>query len=558
MDFPLIRSRERQSVPERPSTNGTNTPTAAAADIIDRRPHTPDKDLPGGANWVVQKFGGTSVGKFAVRIAEEIVVAGLRDQRVAVVCSARSTGTKAEGTTNRLLRAARDVLAGAAGKYVDIVEAVKVDHVRAGEECFMGGSSGSSSREILEGYTESVNAECLELLKDLGGAYQLEEMTSGTMDKVMSRGEKLSCLFMTALLQARGVNAVYVDLSAVITFPTAKGLNDDFYRRLAVAMTDRILSHGPDVVPVITGYFGKVPGGLLDQVGRGYTDLCAALVAVGLKARELQIWKEVDGIFTADPRKVPTARLLDSVTPSEAAELTFYGSEVIHPFTMDQVIRASIPIRIKNVMNPRNSGTVIFPDPADELAARKRAGLFRNRSVSNLSPPHARGPKRPTAVTIKPSITVLNVHSKRRTRAHGFLMSIFRILDTHGLSVDLISSSEVHVSMAIHSESALLSGQGEEEMKIEDAALQGAVDDLSRWGDVDLVPNMAIISLVGRQLRSMVGISGRFFSTLGEHGVNIEMISQGASEINISCVIEEREANRALNVVHTNLFTFLE
>jgi len=150
------------------------------------------------------------------------------------------------------------------------------------------------------------------------------------------------------------------------------------------------------------------------------------------------------------------------------------------------------------------------------------------------------------------------VHSKRRTRAHGFLMSIFSILDKHGLSVDLISSSEVHVSMAIHSESALLSGQGEEEMKIEDAALQGAVDDLSRWGDVDLVPNMAIISLVGRQLRSMVGISGRFFSTLGEHGVNIEMISQGASEINISCVIEEREANRALNVVHTNLFTFLE
>ncbi|KAK0940949.1 hypothetical protein LTR29_007507 [Friedmanniomyces endolithicus] len=544
MEFPVIR-RERQSVRERPSTNGTNTPNGE----IDRRPHTQDKDLPGGANWVVQKFGGTSVGKFAVKIAEDIVVAGLKDQRIAVVCSARSTGTKAEGTTNRLLRAARDVLAGSR-KYVGIVEALRVDHVQAGQDCI------GNSPKILKHYTESVNAECHELLKDLGGAHQLEEMTSGTMDKVMSRGEKLSCLYMTALLQARGVNAAYVDMSSVITFSTAKGLNDDFYRHLAEAMTDKILSHGPGVVPVITGYFGKVPGGLLDQVGRGYTDLCAALVAVGLHARELQIWKEVDGIFTADPRKVPTARLLDSVTPSEAAELTFYGSEVIHPFTMDQVIRASIPIRIKNVMNPRHNGTTIFRDPADEAAAKKRSGLFRNRSVSNLAL-HAR-PKRPTAVTIKPSITVLNVHSKRRTRAHGFLMSIFSILDKHGLSVDLISSSEVHVSMAIHSESALLSGQGEEEMKIEDAALQGAVDDLSRWGDVDLVPNMAIISLVGRQLRSMVGISGRFFSTLGEHGVNIEMISQGASEINISCVIEEREANRALNVVHTNLFTFLE
>lgn len=140
-------------------------------------------------------------------------------------------------------------------------------------------------------------------------------------------------------------------------------------------------------------------------------------------------------------------------------------------------------------------------------------------------------------------------------------MSIFSTLDRHGLSVDLISSSEVHVSMALHSEYALLSGSGPDELSIESESLQNAVNDLTQTGlgcDVDLVPSMAIISLVGRQLRSMVGISGRFFSTLGENGINIEMISQGASEINISCVIEEREANRALNVVHTNLFTFLE
>ena len=464
------------------------------------------------------------------------------------MCSARSTGTKAEGTTNRLLRAARDVSDGDATKYVGLVEEVRLDHVKAAAACIADGG-------ILANYTEDVNATCFTLLKILESAHFLKAVTSQTMDMVMSVGEKLSCLYMTALLQDRGVNAAYVDMSEVIDFRTSKGLGDEFYSDLALALGRKVLAHGVDIVPVITGYFGQVPGGLLDQIGRGYTDLCAALVAVGLKARELQIWKEVDGIFTADPRKVPTARLLDSVTPSEAAELTFYGSEVIHPFTMDQVIKASIPIRIKNVMNPRNDGTVIFPDPADELNI-KRPGLFRNRSVSNLSQ-HQR-PKRPTAVTIKPQITVLNVHSKKRTRAHGFLMSIFSTLDKHGLSVDLISSSEVHVSMALHSESAMLSGQGEEEMKIESEALKGAVDDLKKWGDVDLVAGMAIISLVGRQLRSMVGISGRFFSTLGEHGVNIEMISQGASEINISCVIEEKEANRALNVVHTNLFTFLE
>lgn len=382
-----------------------------------------------------------------------------------------------------------------------------------------------NSEDIIERYAAAVNEECDGLIRILESAQHLTEVSRRTEDKIVAKGEKLSCLYMTALLQDSGVKAAYIDLSDVIDFDMGKGLNDDFYRNLSLAFANAVLAAG-DVVPVITGYFGNVPGGLLTQVGRGYTDLCAALVAVGLKASELQIWKEVDGIFTADPRKVPTARLIDSVTPSEAAELTFYGSEVIHPFTMDQVIKASIPIRIKNVMNPRNQGTIIWPDAADDLAGKKPA-LFRNKSMSNLA--HTGGPKRPTAVTIKRGITVLNVHSKKRTRAHGFLMSIFSVLDKWHLSVDLISSSEVHVSMALHSEVALLSGAGpdSEELKIESSALKGAVEDLSVWGDIDLVPNMAIVSLIGRQLRNMVGISGRFFGVLGDNNINIEMISQG-------------------------------
>ena len=479
--------------------------------------------------------------------------AGLRDKtRIALVCSARSTHTKSEGTTNRLLRAARCVeKPDSDDKYVEIVHTIRQDHIHAGQRDI-------TDPEVAQKYTDEVTAECLNLLKILESAQFLKDVSPQTEDMIMSVGEKLACLYMTALLQSCGVNATYVDLSEVVTVTFAKKLGDDFYTGLAHVLGETVQRLGDDVVPVITGYFGKVPGGLLKEIGRGYTDLCAALVAVGVKARELQIWKEVDGIFTADPRKVPNAVLLDSVTPSEASELTFYGSEVIHPFTMDQVIRASIPIRIKNVMNPRNKGTVIYPSHADDIAARN-PGLFRNRSTSNLlnGASGLQPPKRPTAVTIKGGITVLNVHSKKRTRAHGFLGSIFSILDKHGLSVDLISSSEVHVSMALHSEISLLSGGGEEEMKIESDALKKTVEDLRAFGtDVSLDGGMAIISLVGRQLKSMVGISGKFFSTLGMHGINIEMISQGASEINISCVIEERHANRALNVVHTNLFTF--
>lgn len=418
------------------------------------------------------------------------------------------------------MRAAREAEKVTSRRYVEIVDVIRQDHLTTGKDTV-------KSTEILDEYAVAVNDECDTLIKILESAQHLGEVSRRTEDKIVAKGEKLSCLYMTALLKDSGVRAQYVDLSEIINFQVGKVLNDEFYRNLSLALAEAVHACG-DAVPVITGYFGTVPGGLLTQVGRGYTDLCAALVAVGLQASELQIWKEVDGIFTADPRKVPTARLLDSVTPSEAAELTFYGSEVIHPFTMDQVIKASIPIRIKNVMNPRNQGTVIWPDAADAEAGKK-AALFRNRSLSNLA---SQGrPKRPTAVTIKRGITVLNVHSKRRTRAHGFLMSIFSVLDKWHLSVDLISSSEVHVSMALHSEVALLSGAGpdSEEMKIESTALKGAVEDLSVWGDVDLVPSMAIVSLIGRQLRNMVGISGRFLGVLGENNINIEMISQGLS-----------------------------
>ncbi len=351
----------------------------------------------------------------------------------------------------------------------------------------------------------------------------------------------------------------------MLSFNGADRLDAGFYRCAADTFAAKILAC-EDRVPVVTGFFGNVPGSLIDgEIGRGYTDLCAALVAVGLEAKELQVWKEVDGIFTADPSKVPTARLLASITPSEAAELTFYGSEVIHHLTMDQVIKAvpPIPIRIKNVMNPRGNGTVVVPDPV--LAPGQQ--LRRSRpSEANLR----RTPKRPTAVTIKDRISVINIHSDKRSIAHGFVARVFSILDQNQISVDLISTSEVHVSMAIHLTNPAAS------------KLDRARHDLGELGDVSVLHDMAILSLVGADMKNMVGIAGKMFSTLGEHNVNIEMISQGkayipfprrpcvsfqladrrgcvgASEINISCVIDAREATRAMNILHTNLFTFLE
>ena len=353
-----------------------------------------------------------------------------------------------------------------------------------------------------------------------------------------------------------------------------KALPQEFYDSLAVALGERLKQCGARV-PVVTGFFGPVPGSLLRQVGRGYTDLCSALLAVGLEASELQIWKEVDGIFTADPRKVPTARLIPVISPDEAAELTYYGSEVVHPFTMEQAIRRKIPIRIKNVENPRGGGTVIHPDPeADELASPTTLAHTVPEPVS-LAALHtlaratedSQRKRLPTAVTIKEHIVVLNINSNRKSVSHGFLAGIFSTLDKFGVVVDLISTSEVHVSMAIEdvldrkalarvvrelekSGSVRRPSLAHTHTLTRTFALTHARTHARSRAQVSVHRDMAILSLVGKQMRHLVGIAGRMFTTLGGGNVNVEMISQGANEINISCVIDGRDAVKALNLIH--------
>ena len=239
----------------------------------------------------------------------------------------------------RLLRAAREAEAEnvESQQYRGIVECIRDDHLQAA-------ATHIRSPEIVENLREEIEEECHDLTVFLAAVQRVGEISSKSIDKIISKGEKLSCRYVAAVLQDRGVDSQFVDLAEVVDIKATHGLDQTFYQATAI-LVGKVIEACGDRVPVITGYFGTVPGGLLDQIGRGYTDLCAALVAVGLEAKELQIWKEVDGIFTADPRKVPTARLLASITPAEAAELSFFGSEVIHPFTMEQVIRARIPIR---------------------------------------------------------------------------------------------------------------------------------------------------------------------------------------------------------------------
>lgn len=386
-------------------------------------------------------------------------------------------------------------------EYERLVSLISEDHVHAAQTYI-------TNTAIQEALIAKIQSDCSDILEFRLAAQKFHLQIDGrSKDRIVSYGEKLSCRFMASLLRDRGVDAEFVDLSDIIHFK-ATTINADFYAQLSAALANKIHACGT-AVPVLTGYFGPAPGGLMDgEIGRGYTDLCAALCAVGLKAEELQVWKEVDGIFTADPNKVPTARLLSTITPAEAAELTFYGSEVIHHLTMDQVIHASPPIRIriKNVKAPRGNGTLVVPDPVLDMGTQ----ILRTRSFIQKS---RKTPRRPTAVTIKNQISVINVHSNKRSISHGFFAKVFAILDRLQLSVDLISTSEVHVSLAVHA--------------VSDDDLEKARIALEPCGEVSILKKMAILSLVGSEMKNMVGISGRMFSTLGENNVNIEMISQG-------------------------------
>ncbi|KAJ2785396.1 Aspartokinase [Coemansia interrupta] len=495
--------------------------SADPAQIITKIQNPPNKPT------LVLKFGGTSVGKFVQNICGQII----------------PTDVKAKGTTTRLVKAADSVLGDNAVDHQKIVQDILDDHLEAAQE-------NISSQQIKDDLSASLSDVCRRLKVFLDAAEVINEVSPKSKDIIVGTGEKLACEYIAAVLQDKGVDAKYVNLEKVVDRHfDASHLDQTFYDYLAQRLSASVNDCG-DSVPVVTGYFGPCPGSILYSIGRGYTDLTAALIAVGVAAQELQIWKEVDGIFTADPRKVPTARLLKIITPEEAAELTYYGSEVIHPFTMEQVIRASIPIRIKNVQNPDGAGTVIFPDllsrptsagdsaePSPSLSTPEM--LLENGYMLDLSRRH------PTAVTIKDEITVLNIHSNRKSVSHGFFARIFSILDKYGITVDLISTSEVHVSMAL-SDSVI------------ERNLQPAIQELSSLGAVDILRNMAILSLVGKQMRNMVGVAGTMFQTLAQSGVNIEMISQGASEINISCVIDNAKSTIALRAIHENLISVIK
>lgn len=448
---------------------------------------------------IVRKFGGSSIG--SVKTLRDVleIVKSHRGKQVVVV-SAMS------GVTDTLLEATHAAIAGRRLKVKKVLADLLVRHIETVKKMVASKQIQIETinyfKKVLDGLSGFLKA-----IEELG------ELSTRSRNTIMAVGERLSARMLASILTASGSPAEQLDFEKAVP-PKFEKADHNFYiatEKIFGQKVKKILAKKK--IPVVTGYFGWVPGGMLDSIGRGYSDYCAALIAAGAKAAGLEIWTDVSGILTADPRKVPRARILDQISSEAAAELAHFGAKVIHPQSIHPAIRARIPVWIKNTFRPQDRGTAIFHE------------IKKPKQIM-------------TSITSKKGVTIVNIASFRMLMQYGFLAKIFDMFAKYETSIDVVSTSEVSVSVTIE----------------DDSKLKEIIKELSPVAKISVHPRRAIVCLVGMGIHKRKGVAGEVFVTLGRAGISIDQISQGASEINITFVLDEKDADKAVQILHKKFF----
>ena len=438
---------------------------------------------------VVMKFGGTSVADAAAFENVARVVAAERATFRVVVVSAMS------GVTDALLAATHSSV----GPIFD-------RHLAAAEELLH-----RSEAERFAEFVKRAEAQVRELLHAPAASDR-----KAVQDAVVSFGEILSSTLMAAVLNQRGVEARQVDARRCIITDEEHTCATPLLRE-TFARTENELRPLLDsgVVPVLGGFIGATLQGVTTTLGRGGSDYTAALIGAALKVDEIQIWTDVTGVLTADPRVVPEAQTIDRLSYGEAAELAYFGAKVLHPKTIQPAIENSIPVRICNSRRPQERGTLVGPQSEAS-----------SRTIK--------------AIAHKTGVTIVQITSLRMLGAYGFLRALFEVFERHRTVVDVVTTSEVSVSLSLD----------------EAGALPAIVEELQQLGTVAIEKGRGIICVVGEGLRGTPGIAGRVFSTISD--INVSLISQGASSINFTFVIEEGRVKEAVTRLHEEFFSHKE
>jgi len=450
---------------------------------------------------IVMKFGGTSVGG-AERMEQVVeLVAGVAAHKPnpVVVLSAMS------GVTNSLIAGAELAVARDLSGALAHVRQVREKHEEAISALF---GDSAAARELRQHIDERLDE--LEILYK--GVSYLGELTKRSLDTVSGVGELLSSRIVAALANARGLKSQWVDARQIVLTDDSFGKAAPLWKEVGQRAKNAYKRCAADGDTLITqGFIGSTISGANTTLGRGGSDYSASILGVVLDADEIQIWTDVDGMMTADPRIVPGARVLPEVSFQEASELAYFGAKVLHPLTIKPAVEKSIPVRILNTMSPDKPGTLIKASVAVDAGIR--------------------------AVASKKGITAIFISSPKMLMSHGFLAKIFEVFDRYQTPIDLISTSEISVALTIDQVDRL-------------EAIREA---LSAHGEVQVMTETAIVTVVGAQFREQVGIAGSVFNALRD--TNILMISGGASDINLSFVVARGDADRAVKQLHQSFFS---
>jgi aspartate kinase len=454
---------------------------------------------------VVMKFGGTSV-EDAVAIERTARIVSSRRERASqtgaqpiVVVSAMAK------VTDMLLAAGTAAGRGDRNGALAISARLRNRHLEVAGRLLPESERYAPLAIVIEKEFESLD----EVLRGLAA---VGELTPRTNDLVASFGERLSSRMVAEAFAERGLDGIHIDARTCISTDAQHGraIPDD--ELIEQKLQQLVLPHAiAGRTVVMGGFIGSTPEGVTTTLGRGGSDFTAALVGGGLDAVAIEIWTDVNGIMTTDPRVCPDALRVKTISFEEAAELAYFGAKVLHPATILPAVKKNIPVLVLNSRNPENEGT----------------------RITSLAP-HCSSPFK--SIAAKRKLTIIDVVASRMLMSHGYLKAIFDVFDKHKCPVDMVSTSEVSVSLTVDS----------------NERLPQIAADLSELADVKYEGRKALICLVGQNIRGQNGIAAQVFAAIRH--VNVRMISQGASEINMSFMIDEDDADEAIRSLHKTFF----